>query len=335
LIAHRLIVFGVVVCASAVALADDKPKPEDTLKKPKDKKDPTALRDLGNKLFEDGNYLGALAAYKEAYGLYPSVKILLNIGVTLNKLERSAEAANAFQKYVDALDADPATKPEIEKAIVELDKKLGVIELTITPPDAQIQINEGEWVAAPKLYRVNPGSITINARREGYVQQSKPVKIAAGEKQAIPIKLELVPEKVRIEKVFAPTEGPRSRVGAIAMEHLDIPHKGAATRVGVTFDIIDRISVQGAALLGPNYGGYVGGAFSVLTGNLRPIIAVGMPVFFSDGARYGLRGAGGIEFQINRHVSLTAELGVEYMVNPEMDIKETVFIPAVGATGRL
>jgi len=38
---------------------------------------------------------------------------------------------------------------------------------------------------------------------------------------------------------------------------------------------------------------------------------------------------------INRHVALIAELGVEYMLNPEADIKATRFIPALGASGRL
>jgi hypothetical protein len=267
----------------------------------------------------------------------PSVKILLNIGVTLNKLERFADAANAFQRYVETQDADPAMKPEIEKVLADIDKKVGVLELTITPADAMVQINDGEWLPAPKLYRVPEGKVTINVKKDGFIPQTKPAQIAAGEKAAIPIKLDVVPEKVRVEKVYEgpKPEGPRNRLGAMAMEHLDIPHRGAATRVAITFDVLDRLAVQGGALIGPNYGGYIGGAFAVLTGNFRPIIAVGVPIFFSDGARYGMRGAGGIELQLNRHIALTAELGVEYMVNPEMDIKDTVFIPAIGATGRL
>jgi hypothetical protein len=226
-------------------------------------------------------------------------------------------------------------KPEIEKALADIDKKVGLLELTITPPDAEFQINDGEWVKGVKRYRVAAGRLTINVKRDGYTPQAKPAQVAAGEKSSIPIKLDVIPPKTIVEFRDKQPEGPRSRVGASAMEHLDIPHKGAATRVVVTFDILDRLSVQGGALLGPNYGGYVGATFSVLTGDFRPIIAVGMPIFFSEGARYAMRGAGGIELQINRHLALTAELGVEYLVNPEMDIKETVFIPAIGATGRL
>jgi hypothetical protein len=123
------------------------------------------------------------------------------------------------------------------------------------------------------------------------------------------------------------------------MEHLDIPHSGAATLVGVTVDAIDRLRVEGAAILGPSYGAYAGATLSLLTGQFRPIISAGFPVFFSDGARYGLRGAGGIELQLNRHFALIAELGIEYNLNPrrdmENDIEEVLFIPAIGAVGRL
>jgi hypothetical protein len=60
---------------------------------------------------------------------------------------------------------------------------------------------------------------------------------------------------------------------------------------------------------------------------LRPIV--------SGGARVALRGAGGVEYLVNRHLALIAELGVEYLVNPEADVKHTLFIPAIGAAGRL
>ena len=278
--------------------------------------------------------------FKEAYARFPSVKILLNIGVTLNRLERFADAANAFQRFIDAPDADAAMKPEIEKAIVAIDKNVGVLELQITPSDSQVQVNDGEWVGGTtRLYRVTAGAFTVTAKKDAYKPDTKTAQIRPGEKTAVAIRLELIPERTKEIIKFLPgevtPEGPRSRVGAFAMEHLDIPHSGAATFVGVTFDVIDRLQVQGSAILGPNYGGYVGAAFAVLPGKFRPIIAAGMPVFLSNGARYGVRGAGGLELQLSRHLALTAELGVEYLFNPEDDIKETVFIPAVGATGRL
>ena len=62
------LVLGVICAVAPVALADDKtPAPADLKMK-----GAVELRDLGNKLFEDKNYLGALAVYKEAYERFPN-----------------------------------------------------------------------------------------------------------------------------------------------------------------------------------------------------------------------------------------------------------------------
>ncbi len=338
MVLRAAISLGLICLAASIAGADTPPTPT---KKDLELKDATQLRDLGNKLFEDKNYNGALAVYNEAYRRFPNAKILVNIGITYNKLERFPEAANALQRYVDDKDADPQLKPDFEKAIADIDKTVGVLELSVSPADIQVQINNGEWLTPPKLYRVSAGSVTLNGKKDGYRAETKTVSIAAGEKQVVTLGLSLLPRETDTKVVYVDTgigaqaEGPRSRVGAYAMEHLDISHSGAATLVGVTFDVLDRVRVEGAAILGPNYGGYAGATVAILTGKFRPIVAAGVPIFFSDGARYGMRGAGGLELQLSRHLALVAELGVELMVNPEDDIKELVFIPAIGAMGRL
>jgi hypothetical protein len=340
MIASVRMALGLVCVATAVVAAQ--PAPD---KKPSaDKKTASELYDDGNKQFEAGKYIQALAFFKEAYSLLPNPKIQLNIAVTLNKLNRIADAANAFQHYIDLPDADPSMKPEIEKALVDMDKKLGTLEITVTPPDAEVQINLGEWLPAAevKLYRISEGKFEVRARKEGYTPDTKSAQIRAGEKAAVPIALALVPVKTKEVIKIVPggivgqvqPEGPRARLGAFALEHLDIPHSGAATFVGITFDVIDRLQIQGAAIVGGTYGGYVGVAFAVLPGKFRPIVVAGMPIFMSDGARYGVRGAGGFELQVNRHLALIAELGVEHTFNPNVT-EDTLFIPAIGASGRL
>jgi hypothetical protein len=131
-------------------------------------------------------------------------------------------------------------------------------------------------------------------------------------------------------------ETPRSRFRALALVHLDVLHGGAAGFAGGTFDLTRRLQVHAAAIIGPNLGGYAGARFAILTGRIRPIVAAGMPVFVSDGARFALRGAGGIEWQIHRRVAVIAELGIEYVVNPEADITGVpIFVPAIGASARM
>jgi hypothetical protein len=218
----------------------------------------------------------------------------------------------------------------------------------VTPADAEVQVNDGDWLPAAKstLMRVSEGPFTVRARRDKYGPEAKAAQIIRGDRAAIVIAMTAVPEPVAPvlttntalmgpEQPLPVVQGPRSRVGLIAMAHLDIPRGGGAGRVGVTFDVIDRLEVHAAAMLGPNYGAYAGTSFAILTGNARPFVAAGVPLFFSDGARVGVRGAGGLEVRLSPRFSLLAELGAEMMLNPEDNILKAAFIPSVGASGRL
>src|SRR4051812_8099873 len=71
-----------------------------------DRVDAKSLVQTGVRLLEAKDYLGALAIFKDAYSRFASVKILLNIGTTYKLLGRDAEAANAYQRYIDSPDAD-------------------------------------------------------------------------------------------------------------------------------------------------------------------------------------------------------------------------------------
>src|SRR5690606_10010054 len=107
-----LLVLGALLFAAGAA-AQPAPAPA---KPSEDKLDAKALMASGLRLFRAKDYLGALAVFKDAYARFPSARILLNIGTTLRLLERSADAANAYQRYLDAADADPAKKGEVAKA---------------------------------------------------------------------------------------------------------------------------------------------------------------------------------------------------------------------------
>ncbi|MEO7093265.1 MAG: hypothetical protein ABI175_08440 [Polyangiales bacterium] len=312
---------------------------------PGDKGDAKALMASGLKLYAAKDYLGALSVFQTAYARFASGKILLNIGTTLLKLDRKAEAANAYQGYLDAADSDPAKKLEVTKVVAGLDLEVGVVEVTVTPADAEVQIDKAEWTAAAKLARtrVAPGSITVHARKTGFKSAELTATVAAGGTRAFALALEA--------DVVATggggtgidggligrgeTEEPPSKFGMLALAHVDFTNKGGAAIVGLAYDVIDRVQIQAAALLGPKSGGYAGVAVALLTGRVRPVIIAGMPIFVSNGARVGIRGAAGVELAFNRHISAVAELGVEHTFNSEPSVTKTLFIPAVGVIGRL
>jgi len=136
--------------------------------------------------------------------------------------------------------------------------------------------------------------------------------------------------------------------GAIAMLRVDGKGRGAAGAFGVAYTPEDHVELELAALRSDTWGAYVGGRYRILTGKLRPYVALGMPMFFftdqntmSSRVAIGARGAGGLELEINGHFSVTGDLGVEHFFNVSgvvynnHTIEATVFVPTVGVIGRL
>lgn len=326
-----------------------------------DRSDAKALMQSGVKLLEAHDYLGALAIFKEAYQRFPSSKILLNIGTTLKLLGRKADAANVYQRYLDARDTDTTRHVEVLAVLAELDQAVGRVSVTVTPADAEIQVGDEWWPAAEaKVVRVEPGATTIRARHTGYQPGEKPVEVTAGGRAAVTIELAAIPSPVvkpvivtvhdDVQAAVQP-EGPRSRLGAFAMAHVSVvPKVGSAWLLGATFDVTEQLSIEGAAILGPGLvssgmtgypaappklGGYVGASFAFMTGQLRPRASVGMPIFVSDGARFNVRAAGGVEYAASRHLGILVEVGLEDALNPPNDIRTIAVVPAIAAIGRL
>jgi hypothetical protein len=84
------------------------------------------------------------------------------------------------------------------------------------------------------------------------------------------------------------------------------------------------------------YGVFVGARYRFLTGQIRPTIGVGMPVFLSDELpRVGVRGAGGVELVVNGHLAVVGEVGYEHFFNAQEGYAANVLVPLVQLTGRL
>jgi len=343
----RVALVVAIAAAHAGIASAQAPPPQDT-----SKLDAKALMQLGVKLLKSQDYLGALAVFNDAYRRFPSPKILLDIGTTLRQLGRNAESANAYQRFLDSDDHDAQLRAEVTKDLAELDGSLARLKLA-APPQAELQVDDGEWIAAKDavLVRVTPGKYTVRARRDGFQPFATSGDIAVGRQADVTVALVPVPVAereviVRVPEKPVTIEQPRSRIGALAFGHFDFSSTsvGAAGLVGATLDATERLELQAAGIIGPNYGGYFGASFAILTGTFRPLVAAGMPVFESSGARFAVRGAVGLEVAANRHFALIVELGVEHDLNPQSQLEiggmprsvtATTIIPALGMSARL
>lgn len=129
-------------------------------------------------------YEDAYREFKAAYAASPSYKILGNLGLCAMKIERDAEAIEAYEKYLK--EAGPElTQPERDQAQRDLlTLKAGVVTVTVSsdPPGASIDDVrtpiEGNDVRnaygqanAPLTLGLRRGHHVITAHLDGYVDQ--------------------------------------------------------------------------------------------------------------------------------------------------------------------
>jgi hypothetical protein len=345
-VTRRIAIIAIACCAR---LASAQPSPAGN------KGDAKELLQLGVKLLNSKDYLGALAVFQDAYRRFPSAKILIDIGTTFRALGRNAEAANAYQRYLDTVVVAPSGEPdgalatEVTKDLAELDPDLAKLAIT-APVGTEVQVGSFDWqpITDASVVRVAPGAYVVHARRDGDKPFETRGDVAVGQRVAVAIVLEPIPQervvvRVPVGVASSEAEAPRQRFGVLALGHFDVSG-GAAAFVGLTFDATSRLELEAAGIIGPNVGGYAGASFAILTGTLRPIVSAGIPIFVNDGARYAARGAVGLEIVANRHFAVILELGVEHDLNPQQvididgmprTVDKTAFIPALGASARL
>jgi hypothetical protein len=140
--------------------------------------------------FDKGDFAEALVNFRAAYELFPSPRVLYDLGLCHLRLEHSIEAATAFQKYVDAAQTEP-TLPNVDKARAQLEgliAKLARLNLELDPPETQAMV-DGAAVKSGVIY-LSPGDHTLIWTAPGASTSTKKLTLAAGAETRLTIRPE-------------------------------------------------------------------------------------------------------------------------------------------------
>lgn len=177
---------------SAITLAAPA-SPAQTPKKPETKAEAqnraraARLLKEGNQFVGDGDYLAALERFRAAYELYPSPKILINLGTTLRQLGRNVEAAETYEAYVRHPEADPKRRASIERIIADVDAVLGHLRVEVKPEGASVRL-DGKPLPEERLgvsIRIDPGEHTVMAEKPGMPAAVETVRIERGQEKLV------------------------------------------------------------------------------------------------------------------------------------------------------
>jgi hypothetical protein len=359
MVKHRWLLIGPVAAVLAAASPQARGQSADD----KDEIQARALFVEANQRLDRGDYAGAAELYEEAYRRFPdNPKILLNLGTAQARWGHDAAAANTYQLYLDHPKADPAKLAAVRKSLADLDRKVAILEIEIEEPDARVRLDSQEIGAAPQKFsrRVEIGPHLIAAEKEGFTPGQATVTVAAGEVRSIQLRLIRRPSLKASSPppaISAPAQPVASPVGEPAVAPLattaEISHAGRAglfirldadghklgdgadVAIGGSYGVLPSLELEVAGLAGASFGAW-GGATLYLGGNRwKPLITAGLPVYFlHSGTLLGVHGAAGVEWNLNTHTGVLICAGVQYYIDPPMDIVRAVFVPSVAFSYR-
>jgi tetratricopeptide (TPR) repeat protein len=207
MISRGVLGIALVLALAPRALADESPKQR-----------AAKLLDEGVAQFEEGRAADAYASFQAAYRLYPSSKILLNMGQALKALGRNAEAAQAYERFLVEMSALPEVgdrRVSLARAgLAEVLPRIGRLHLEVSPPDAVVSLDGASLGPASRLRTlyVEPGEHRLTATAAGFRDGSALASATAGYEQRVSLALEAIPPEPAAPVVAeAPPPAPRRR----------------------------------------------------------------------------------------------------------------------------
>ena len=165
----------------------------------------------GAQSYRQGAFADALEKFDQAYAIFPSPKLLINIGQANRELGRPVEAVDAFEKFLSlSSDASPDLIAEAKRSVNELAPKVGKLLIDCTLSGAEITVDGKKVGQTPlvDLVRVSPGSHQVTATHPSSIPVVQTVDVAAGTVQTLSIRPRSIADAAVVTQVPSSPSSP-------------------------------------------------------------------------------------------------------------------------------
>ena len=157
-----------------------------------DKKRAQELQVAGVRLLDQGDNRGALKKFEEAIRIFPSPKILFNMGRAHAAMGSDVEAVNEFERFLDEAPYAPKqSRDEAEKIVQGLRPRLSYVEIGTDDVGSRISVDGREVGLAPlaRPLAISPGAHELRVEKADMLTETRSVSPVAGQKVRVFVKL--------------------------------------------------------------------------------------------------------------------------------------------------
>jgi hypothetical protein len=142
---------------------------------------------------EQKDFEGALARFEAAYRVFPSPKILLNIGNALGSLGREPEAADAYERFLGGIQGADEKRQVAREELERLVAKLARARVSLDPENATLSVDgRARDGKASRGFFLRPGRHEISVSASGYATKTVTIELDAGRETQVSLALDLL-----------------------------------------------------------------------------------------------------------------------------------------------
>ena len=167
-----------------------------------------ALFREGNRLYEKRDYTGALARFEEAYARKNDPRILLNMGLTREKLDRLPKAAVDYERFLEAAAGGRYLKRAraVRGLLEKLRKKVASVLVACAVDGAVVSVGASKKGTTPLPFPVylKAGTYQLTVEKTGHVAFRRQLTLAAGQHEKLEVPLAALPPPKPVRKPAGP-----------------------------------------------------------------------------------------------------------------------------------
>jgi PEGA domain len=149
----------------------------------------------GNRAYQDGRYVDALASYREAYRLAPRPRVLYNLGRCEERLGNLESAYGHYERFLREGKPDPTTRAAVEATLDELRSRLEIaVAVRSVPAGAQVFVDGGAQPVArtPAEVKLHLGPHRLRVVKEGATAKEVSIDVRPGATAPVEVEFDAI-----------------------------------------------------------------------------------------------------------------------------------------------